>query len=181
MIFRYLTDWAVGFQHRQDGLERVAMNPRNALDFLDPMPGVLVERFAGRIPVPSDQLDIVLGDQARYRPQAFGQCRRLPDPAGIGSNQAQNHAEHIDFPFGIEAAPALAPLEVPIPYSRKHQHGEAEAVERHAAALYGASWIRRQRTEHEAEVLDLLRCAFLVPDPVALQAECRQRRRLEPQ
>ena len=111
---------AIGLKHRQNWLEGVAVDARYALDFLDPVPGMLVEILAGSVPVLSDNLDVMVGYQARDRFEAIGQSRRLPYPSRVSSGHAQDHAEHVHFPFGVESPPALAPLQVPVPYGWEH-------------------------------------------------------------
>lgn len=49
-----------------------------------------------------------------------------------------------------------------------------------AAQGYSCARVGGQRAKHQAEMLDLLRCRLLAPDTVPLQAECGERRGLEP-
>ena len=116
------------------------MNTRHALDFFLPLRSMLEGRSARSIPVILGGADFGCGDQSGDRLQIESELTMLPHPAGFRSNHAKQDLEHILLPFRVESSAPFAPLQIPIPNTRKAEKAKCDLPQRHAIALDGALW-----------------------------------------
>ncbi len=105
----------------------------------------------------------------------------LADPAGVATAERDGDAQHVHLPGGVEAAPSLPPLHVPVPDAGEDEQAESEMTEGNAMALDLALGTGGERAEHQPEMLDLLVGGLLAPDAGALEADAGERRGLEAQ
>lgn len=123
--------------------------------------------------------DVFFGYEPGNRQKPLAERRILPQPTGFGSCEREAEMQHVDFPCGVTTAAGFAPLDVPVPHRRKHEHCHAEGLDRHASSTDFATGRCCQRAEQETEMLDLLERGLLVPDTVTLEADFGQRRHFE--
>ncbi len=110
-----LADRAVSFQHRHNRLERITMDPGDTLDFLHARGRVLEIDIAGIVPIGACAIDIGLRNQPFDRAHARCEVGMLPQPTRFLTGEGERNAQHVHFPCGVEAAPPLAPLHIPVP------------------------------------------------------------------
>lgn len=111
------------------------MNAHDPLNFLGAIGSMPMKRIAGAMPVTRSEFDLLWGDQAFDGSDIPQKLRMLPDPADLGTGEGLCDHQHVFFPLGLEAAPLLAPLQIPVPDTRENQQAEGQLAERDAAAF----------------------------------------------
>lgn len=154
--FTILANGACRLKDRHDRLERIAMDARDPLDFLDPVGSMLVEIVAGTVPVRIRIVDLILRDEAGDRLNPRQKLRMLPKPSGPLLGDRQGDPQHVDFPSSEKAAARLPPLQIPIPDAGENEEPERQLPDRHPVALHLSISGCCKGTEHQPEMLDLL-------------------------
>lgn len=111
-------------QDRKQRLEGIPVNTGDAADLPGALQGVVLHSFARGVPVEPRRLDFGRTHKAIDRDEPIRKVRALAKPTGFVPRERRCEKEHLGLPSRKETAPALSPLDIPVPDGWKNEMGE---------------------------------------------------------